>query len=214
MNRFWIILGIVVIGLVGLFVATKPKDSTTATFTGDAKQVQADDHTLGNKEAKVTLIEYGDFQCPSCGAAHPVIKELQKKYDKQMLFVFRNFPLISIHPNAFAAARAAEAANLQGKYWEMHDKLFETQDLWGQLSSNQQTTFEGYAQELGLNLDQFKKDYASDKVADKINRDVSSASQFDVQGTPTFIVNGQKIENPGDKAGYEAIIQNAIKNSK
>ena len=214
MNRFWIILGIVVVGLFGLFFATKPKDNATSSFNGDAKQVQADDHTLGNKAAKVTLIEYGDFQCPSCGAAHPIVKDLQNKYSKEMLFVFRNFPLISIHPNAFAASRAAEAANLQGKYWEMHDKLFETQDLWGQLSSNQQSTFEGYAQELGLNLNQFKQDYASEKVANRINRDVSSGAQFDIQGTPTFIVNGQKIVNPGDKSGYEAVIEDAIKNAK
>jgi protein-disulfide isomerase len=213
MNRFWVVLTVIVIGLAALFVATKPDKTSTSKFTGDATKVQADDHTFGNKKAKVVLTEYGDFQCPSCGAVHPIIKELQQKYKKEVLFVYRNFPLIEIHPNAFAAARAAEAANLQGKYWEMHNKLFETQSLWGELSSNQQSTFEGYAKELGLNLDKFKVDYASEEVANRINRDVSSASIFDIQGTPTFVLNGKKIENPVDKAGYENLLKDAIKNA-
>jgi protein-disulfide isomerase len=213
-NRFWIILTVVVLGLVGLFIVTKPDESTTATFEGDASQVQADDHVEGNKSAKVTLIEYADFQCPSCAAAYPVLNNLKEKYKEDVQFVFRNFPLISIHPNAFSAARAAEAASKQDKFWEMHDKLFETQNLWGQISTNQQTTFEGYAKELGLNLEQFRADYSSEDVANKINRDASSGSQFSVQGTPTFILNGQKIENPRDQAGYEKVLDEAIKNNK
>src|SRR5690606_34816182 len=143
-----------------------------------------------------------------------VTKALHEKYSKDVLFVFRNFPLISIHPNAFSAARAAEATDKQGKYWEMHDKLFETQTLWGNLSTNQQATFESYAKELGLDVEQFKADYESEEVASKINRDVSSASQFGVQGTPTFILNGEKIENPRDQSGYEKVIEKAIKDSK
>lgn len=214
MNRFWIILAVVVVALVGLFIATKPKSSGNASFTGDASQVQSDDHTEGNKNAKVTLIEYGDFQCPACGAVFPIMKDLKQKYSKDVLFVFRNFPLISIHANAFAAARAAEAANLQGKYWEMHNQLYETQSVWGQLSSNQQATFEGYAKDLGLDVNKFKTDYESETVADRINRDISSASQFSVQGTPTFVLNGKKVDNPSDAAGYENLIKDAIKASK
>ncbi len=213
MNRFWIILAVVIVGLVGLFVLTKP-ESKNSEFTGDATQIQDDDHTKGNKEAKVTLIEYGDFQCPSCAAAYPILKELEEEYSKEVLFVFRHFPLTTIHPNALSAARAAEAASNQGKFWQMHDQLFETQALWGQLTSNQQATFEGYAEDLGLNMEQFKADYASEAVAERINRDVTSAKQFNATGTPTFILNGEKIENPSDKAAFEALLKEAIAESK
>lgn len=209
MNRFWIILGIVIVVLVGVFIATKPE--STSKFEGDAKQVQPDDHTYGAKDAKVVLMEYGDFQCPSCGAAFPIVKEVKEEYKDKITFVYRHFPIISIHPNAFAAARASEAASNQGKFWEMHDKLFETQQLWGQLSINQQSTFEGYAKELGLNVEQFKTDYESEAVASRINRDVDSATQFNVQGTPTFILNGEKIETPKDKAGFESVLNDALK---
>lgn len=214
MNRFWIILAVVVLGLVGIFIATKPKDSGNSSFTGDAAQVQEDDHTKGNEKAKVVLIEYGDYQCPACGAVHPIIERLTKKYEKDVLFVFRNFPLITIHPNAFASARAAEAAAAQGKFWEMYNKLYDNQQIWGNLSTNQQATFEGYAKELGLDIEQFKQDYASEAVASKINRDLSSGEQFGVQGTPTFVLNGKKIENPRDADGYETIIKDAIKESQ
>jgi len=209
-NRFWIFLAVVVIGLGALFVITKPKEEASSSFKGDAKQLQTDDHIRGNKNAKVILVEYGDLQCPSCGAFYPIIKQLETTHSDQVAFVFRHFPLISIHPNAFAAARAAEAAGNQGKFFEMHDKLYETQDSWGQVSSNQQKLFEGYAEELGLDMTKFRADYASEAVAARINRDVSSAKQFDVSGTPTFILNGTKIDNPSNAAGFEKILNDAI----
>lgn len=212
MNRFWIILTVVILALVGLFIATKPKtDNNAAEFSGDAKQIQSDDHVRNGKDKLVTLIEYGDFQCPTCGAYYPVIKELEASHGEQVSFVFRHFPLITIHPNAFSASRAAEASGRQGKFFEMHDKLYETQQAWGQATSNQQSLFEGYAESLGLNMDQFKKDYASQEVADRINRDVSSAKQFDATGTPTFVLNGQKIQNPKDAAEFKKVLDDAIK---
>ena len=209
-NRFWIFLAVVIVGLGALFVLTKPKDSGNSAFTGDAKQVQADDHVRGSKEAKVTVIEYGDLQCPSCGAYYSILKQLEATYSGQVKFVFRHFPIISIHPNAFAAARATEAASNQGKFFEMHDKLYETQSSWGEVSTNQQKLFEGYAEDLGLDMTKFKADYVSEAIANRINKDVSSAKQFDISGTPTFIVNGTKIENPADKAGFEKVLSDAI----
>ena len=210
MKRFWIILGVVVLGLIALFVLTKPEDSGNATFTGDAKQIQNDDHAKFGTDKKVTLIEYGDFQCPSCGAYYPVVKQVAEKYKDHVNFIFRHFPIINIHPNAFAAARAAEAAANQDKFWEMHDKLFETQQSWGQTSSNQQALFEGYAEELGLDMDKFKQDYVSSQTSDRINRDVASAKQFSISGTPTFILNGEKIKNPADAAAFEKVLNDAI----
>src|SRR5690606_17044329 len=151
----------VVVALGAIFVATKPKTEDAGRFSGDASQLQADDHVRNSRELKVSLIEYGDFQCPSCASFYPIVRQLKETYNEQVSFVFRHFPLISMHPNAFAASRAAEAAGNQGKFWEMHDKLFETQSSWGQVSVNQQSLFEQYAQELGLDMEKFKTDYAS-----------------------------------------------------
>lgn len=210
-NRFWIILAVVVIGLGAIFIATKPKENSASTFTGDAKVVQADDHIRNGKDKKVTLIEYGDFQCPACGNAYPVVKALEETYKDTVSFGFRHYPIISAHPNAFAGARAAEAASNQGKFFEMHDKLYESQDAWGQATTNQQALFEGYAKELGLDMAKFKADYVSEATANRINRDVSSAKQFSITGTPTFILNGEKITTPADKAGFEKILNEALK---
>lgn len=197
MNRFWIILTVVVIGMAGLFVVTKKSSAPEATTNTDAKVVTASDHVRGDRNAPVTVIEYGDFQCPACGAFYPIVKTLEANYAGKVRFVFRHFPLIQIHPNALAAARAAEAAGMQGKFFEMHDKLYETQSVWGESTTNQQALFEGYAQELGLNMAQFKVDYVSDKVATIINNDQASGQKaFNIDSTPTFILNGVKIKNP------------------
>ncbi len=210
MNRFWIFLAVVVVGLGVLFVATKPKDDGPSAFTGDAAKIQSDDHAKNGKENSVTLIEYADFQCPACGAYFPILKQISTLYKDKVNFVFRHFPIISIHPNAFAASRAAEAAGNQGKFWEMHDKLYETQQAWGQLSTNQQALFEEYAKELNLDMEKFKTDYASEATADRINRDVASAKQFNIEGTPTFILNGKKIESPKGLEEFKKLLDAAI----
>lgn len=211
MNRFWIILTIVIVGLVGLFIATKPDGGNDAEFTGDPKVVQEDDNTKGAEDGKVTLIEYGDFQCPSCAALYPVLAQVAEKYKDTVTIVYRHLPLTEIHPNAVAAARAAEAAGKQEKFWEMHDKLFETQNLWGQLQTNQQKTFESYAEELGLDVEKFKIDYASEEVGNKINRDKASAAEFNAQGTPTLILNGEKIDTPRDFEAFSNVIEEALR---
>lgn len=212
MKRFWIILAVVIAVFVLLFIFNKPKTSPNATFTGDARKLQTDDHVRNGKDKKVTLIEYGDFQCPVCGAFFPIVQQLEAQFNDQVSFVYRDFPLISIHPNAFAAARAAEAAGLQGKFFEMHDKLYETQSSWGEVTTNQQQLFEGYAEQLGLNMSKFKQDYASQAVADTINKDISSGGQFNVTGTPTFIINGEKLDsNPQSFDQFAQILNDAIK---
>lgn len=197
MNRFWIILTVVVIGMAGLFVVTKKGSTPEITTDTDAKVISASDHVRGDKNAPVTVIEYGDFQCPPCGAFYPIVKTLESNYVGKVRFVFRHFPLIQIHPNALAASRAAEAASMQGKFFEMHDKLYETQSAWGESTTNQQALFEGYAQELGLDMTKFKADYVSDKVAAIINNDQASGQKaFNIDSTPTFVINGKKIKNP------------------
>ena len=213
MNRFWIILAIIIIGLGALFVFTKPKSNGNSNFTGDAAKLQPDDHVRGKKDSKVVLMEYGDFQCPACGQYFPIIKSLEADYGNRVAFVFRHYPIISLHPNAFSAARAAEAASNQGKFWEMHDKLYETQNSWGQVTTNQQRLFEEYAKELKLNSSKFTADFTSEAVADRINRDVSSAKQFNITGTPTFILNGNKIDTPQGLTAFKKVLDDALKTS-
>ena len=175
---------------------------------------QIADHVFGKADSKVMLVEYGDFQCPGCGAAYPTLKALSEKYQGQIAFVFRNFPLTTIHPNARAAAAVAEAAGLQGKYWEMHNKLYETQSSWENLSGAERTDFfAGYASDLGLNVDTFKADLAGANVNQKISFDQAVGKKANVNATPTIYLNGKQIEQDtwGDQAKFDQAIVDALK---
>lgn len=156
------------------------------------------DHVFGNKDSKVVLVEYGDFQCPGCGAAHPTIKSLSEKYESQMAFVYRNFPLTNIHPNARAAAAAAEAAGKNDKYWEMHNTIFENQDAWSSASTGERgAIFAGYAEQVGLKKEEYDKTMAdqSAMINKKINFDIALGRKVNVTGTPTFYLNGKKLSD-------------------
>lgn len=143
------------------------------------------DQQEGNPDAGITLVEYGDYQCPHCGHAHPLIKKLVAEKGKEFLFVFRNFPLQQSHPLAFMAAIAAEAAGKQGKFWPMHDMIFENQDkLSGEI-------FVDFAESLDLDMHQFAKDWKSTALATKVEDDFESGIRSGVNGTPTFFLNGE-----------------------
>jgi protein-disulfide isomerase len=154
------------------------------------------DHVFGKSGSKVTFIEYGDFQCPGCGNEHPHIKAITKQYADQLQFIFRNFPLVSLHPNAKAAAGATEAAGLQGKYWEMHNKIYESQSDWENLTGTARTDmFTSYAKELGLDTTKFNTDIASTAVNDKISYDQALGNKIGINETPTFYLNGVKLDS-------------------
>ena len=142
------------------------------------------DHPFGPANAPLILIEYGDYQCPSCGRAYSVIQHLQKTLKDDLRFVFRNFPLAVQHPFAMAAAQAAEAAGLQGKFWEMHDMLYENQD-----ALDPEGLFE-YASALRLDLEKFTRDMASPEVEERIAHDLYGGARSGVNGTPGFFING------------------------
>lgn len=214
MNRFWIVLAVVVIGLVGLFVFTKPDDNGTDTNVDEPAKITEADHAKWSTEASVVLIEYGDFQCPGCGSYYSILQQLEADYGENVKFVFRHFPLRNIHPNAQSAALAAEAAGKQGKFWEMHDKLFETQGSWGRITSNLQSQFEDYAEELGLDMTQFKADYADPATARRINNDLSTGKALGATGTPTFILNGKMIETPANAEAFGKVLDEAIKQAE
>ncbi|MFL5953355.1 MAG: DsbA family protein [Gaiellaceae bacterium] len=142
-----------------------------------------EDHVLGRENAAVTLLEYGDYECPYCGAAHPVVKELLRMVGDDMRFAYRHFPLTQVHPHAFQAALAAEAAAAQDKFWQMHDLLFEHQDMLdgrGLLA---------LAESLGLDVERFAHDVQERTYEEKVRRDFISGVRSGVNGTPTFFVN-------------------------
>lgn len=156
------------------------------------------DHVFGNKNSKVVLVEYGDFQCPACGAAYPQVKAVTEEYKDQIAFIFRNFPLTTLHPNAQAAAAAAEAAGLQGKYWEMHDKLYESQGTWSSASaSDRGDLFESYAMGLSLNIKKFDNalDASNSGVTQKINFDKAVGNKLGVNAAPTLYLDGKSIND-------------------
>lgn len=151
--------------------------------------VNSHDHYFGNNPAApVELVEYGDYECPYCGRAYPVVKEIKQQLGSDIRFVFRNFPLTKIHPNAFPAAVATEAAALQGKFWEMHDLVFEHQQV---LNEEQ---FLIFAESIGLDKERFQKDLQQKILADKVEQDFESGIRSGVNRTPTFFINGKKYE--------------------
>ncbi len=150
-------------------------------------------HVKGNPEAAVVLTEYSDFQCPACAAFYPFVNSLVAEYGDRLQFEYKHFPLISIHPLAVPAAKAAEAAAQQGKFFEMHDKLFENQSTWA-ASSNPVRFFETYASEIGLDVELFKKHYKSSLIEDRIEGDFAAARELGLSGTPSFFLNGQQMQ--------------------
>ncbi len=154
----------------------------------------ASDHIQGPANAPVELVEYGDYQCPHCGRAYPIVKRIQQNMKGSLRFAFRNFPLTQQHPDALNAAKAAEAAGLQGRFWQMHDMLFENQEYLDYESLLQ------YAVELRIDSNRFARDFRSQKVETKILEDFESGVRSGVNGTPTFFINGVRYD--GDWAYY------------
>ncbi len=204
---------IYVIALIGLFVLLDilaNRGGAASNFEGNPTEVNAEDWTKGNSEAKVTLIEYGDFQCPACSAYQAVLKEMQSKYGSSVNFVYRHFPLTQIHPHALPAARASEAAGKQGKFWEMHDILYEKQNFWSAGHGSPDGFFVSYAEELGLDIDQFTSDYSNTESRDAVLSDLSSANKLKLNSTPSFLLNGELIQAPGSSSGFSALLEEAI----
>ncbi|MEN2402559.1 thioredoxin domain-containing protein [Flavobacterium sp. MC2016-06] len=158
--------------------------------------VSITDHAIGRTDAEIVIVEYGDYQCPYCGAAYPVLKEIVNKYGKEIKFVFRNFPLSEMHQYARPAALAAEAAALQGKFWEMHDAIYENQQYL-----NENLLFE-LAKKLKLDLNKFKTDINKPELAEKVDSDFESGVMSGVNGTPSLFVNDRKFDR-----GAEDLLQ-------
>jgi protein-disulfide isomerase len=171
-------------------------------------------HALGPTTAPVTLEEFGDFECPPCGLLHPILVQMHKDFGDQLRIIFREFPLVPAHQHALAAASAAEAAGLQGKFWEMHDLIYENQKTWHE-AFDVRPIFEGFAKQIGLDLDRYRQDINSDAVAQRIFEDGKRGHSLNVRGTPTVFLNGREVpfeSLPADK--LKVLIQNALAGQK
>jgi protein-disulfide isomerase len=208
-KQFWGILAIIVLIFVGIFVFTGNNNkSNSSANSGSAKPTS---HIEGLGQSGVTLVEYGDYECPFCEEYSSIVKQVQQEFNSQIFFQFRNFPLVSIHQNAFAGARAAEAAALQGQFWQMHDALYDSSNWQVWSTSNDPTPdFNQYAQELGLNLAKFKQDFASQAVNNAIVADENVGNKLGIDGTPTFYLDGKQVSPQPTVASFESLIKAEI----
>ncbi len=205
-KRFWGIIGVLIaiFGAILLFHGNNGSDGAS-----NSSSTKPTSHFEGNLSSKVTLQEYGDYECPVCEAYYPTVQQVQEKYKDTIKFQFSNLPLLQVHPNAFAGARAAEAADKQGKFWQMHNLLYANQN-WQDWSTNSNPVpfFKSYAQQLGLNVDTFQKDFSSGTVNDLINADISAFKKTgQQQATPSFFINGKYYANSNfvDSSGAPSV---------
>jgi len=179
----------------------------------EGARLRSDSGDSGGSTPKVTLIEFEDFQCPACKTYHPIVRDVLNSYDgKSFKLMFKHFPLTSAHKNAFAAAVAAEAAGAQGKFFEMHDLLYERQDEWAMLSAaSAREKFIAYANGLKLNEGKFVKDLINKDLEEKIRANQNEGINNGVSGTPTFFLNGKLIQNPRTVDDFKKLIDEELK---
>ncbi|HSX30359.1 MAG TPA: thioredoxin domain-containing protein [Candidatus Saccharimonadales bacterium] len=227
-KRFWAIIGVIVVIFGGILIFHDNKSNTGGASGGGTPT----NHVEGNLSSKVTLVEYGDYQCPVCEGYFTTVQQVQQKYNDRIKFQFRNLPLISAHPNALAGARAAEAADMQGKFWQMHDLLYDSQNYneWaydpaanGIRSTDPTPFFKQYAAQLGLNVAKFQSDFASSAANNRVQADIAAfAKTGQEEATPSFFINGTYISNTKlvDSTGspsldaFSKVIDTALKNNQ
>lgn len=203
-----LVVGLVVVAVLairgsddGPSAADSPEEVSTL--------IRSDSRVMGEEGSSgVTFVEFLDFECEACGAAFPIIEDLREQYAGEVTFVVRYFPLPS-HFNAERAARAVESAARQGEFEAMYQKMFETQSTWGEAQTPHDELFRSYAVELGLDMEQFDADYASDEVKQRVQRDVDDGESLGVQGTPTFFIDGQPFE-PQSVEDFGAALDQAL----
>lgn len=209
----WVAAIIVISGMVyGFSILASKAAQKKSLGTPLSQPVAADEWVKGNVQAATTLVEYSDYACPTCVTFNPIVKEVLRANENKLRVVFRHFPL-PVHKNSFKAAQAAEAAGKQGKFWEMSDRLFSTAEDWNKLE-DPEAKFKEFAKDLGLNEEQFIGDYRSDPVRQAVQADLDSGNASQVQGTPTFFLNGFSITLPRSYQDFIKIIQNAGKQAE
>jgi Na+:H+ antiporter, NhaA family len=214
---FLIIAAVLLAGLIAIWTFTRspgpsnlPRNAPTPDQSSTPPGAQPP-NIRGNPNAPVTLEEFADFQCPSCGVYHPELKKIEAEYGDRLRVIFRQNPLLPMHQHALVAAQAAEAAGLQGRFWEMHDKLYENQKAWSE-AKDVVPLFVDYAKQVGLDPDRFMRDLNGEVVAQRIFQDGKRSHALGVTGTPTFFVNGQEAKGEQWKPeGLRQMINEALK---
>jgi protein-disulfide isomerase len=193
--RILLLLGlpilVIAVALVVLYNSGQPADTASTSSVSETQLIRSDSPIFGSPDAPVTIVEFLDPECESCRAAFPFVKQLLEEYDQRVRLVVRYFPL---HNNSVLAASATEAAGAQGMYWEMQELLFTRQPEWGEQRTPQTELFIGYAAELGLNVEQFTADLQNPDYQAKVERDQADGEALGVTGTPTFFINGRRVE--------------------
>lgn len=202
-----VLIGISAVVFIIAKLSTKPP-GTTVTVMPTHIEITPEDWVKGQDGSKLVLVEYSDFQCPACGAYYPILKRLHQEFGDRIRFAYRHFPLKQ-HPHAELAARAAEAAGRQGKFWEMHDLIFEGQATWTD-QSHPEETFIRYARRLGLDIERFRADLDSGEVQKAIEKSQESGNRAGIEGTPTFFLNGVMIQNPRGYDEFRTLLQRTI----
>jgi len=203
---------LIVVGAAFLF-GGKPTPNTPVKITEDQSKIliRENSHIHGPKDAKVTIVEFGDFQCPACGVSYPIVEQILKTFDGKIKFVFREYPLPG-HANGRISAYAAEASGEQGKFFEMYNQLYDNQKEWGE-DKNPMQFFEKYAKNIGLDVDKFKKDIEEKKYDARIQKDINDGQTLGVTATPTFFINGEKITGGMSFEDFKAKIESILKSS-
>lgn len=200
MKNLPLLIGTIVITLaVVVGIAFFFSSSSSQPTTADRSTIEANSQLIkGPESARVTIVEFSDFQCPACRAVQPLIKGVVEQYPDDVRLIYRHFPLLDIHPNAMMASQASEVAADEGKFWEMHDLLYQRQDEWSIIRDQQEliSKFGDYAQELEIDKQSLVEKIQSDEIRDRVVKDMALASQLRVNSTPTIYVNGQQLSAP------------------
>ncbi len=221
----WLVIGIIatlVLIVGGVFLMTRGNAGTSQTAgkeissdilvpngVSETSGIENENYISATSSAKVTLVEFGDYECPACVEYNSLVKRLLTDFSGRINYVFRNFPLTQ-HKNAMISSQAAEAAGLQGKFWQMHNKLFESVSEWS-TSSDARSIFVGYAQALGLDVDKFKTDVESPAVKERVQRDTNDGNLIKLSETPTFYLNGLKINDlTGNYEDFKKIVSDQL----
>jgi|SRR3989339_1641964 len=200
----------------GIFFVNKSSIESPVATKEESKKIltiKNDDWIKGQPNPPITVVEYLDFECEACRVYYPITKRLKEEYGDKVSFVVRYFPLPN-HKNSMTSAMAAETAGKQGKFWEMHDILYDNQKTWGEKQVADPTLFEEYAKQIGLDMEKYKNDIATQEIKYRINRDSKEATSLGIQGTPTFFINGERIPNPKGYEDFKSLIDGLMPRDK
>lgn len=213
MKNFPLLIGTIIFTLILIFgtvaIFSKNGQQDTGPVSDDLLVSQGNQHTLGNPEAEIVIVEFSDFQCPACKSTEPLVKTVVDQYSADVKLIYRHFPLSSIHTNAQLAAQASEVAADYGQFWQMHDLLFENQSVWSSMSVEEaKEQFAQYASQLQIDKSEFSSKIESDEIKQRVYDDLADANKLNLPGTPSIFVNGIKTSAPQLEKTVESLLTN------